>query len=147
MGVSRVRRCAMGIAAVWVVPCLCCSARRGLGGAVSLGLGVVWVAPCLRACSPWRAWRCGGRVACVPPRRGPGPGSGARTGGSRSAREGRAKQHRRCERETQREAITRSSAWLLMPSAAFLRSRALFLRDPFSSCRAPRGRHRRLSLL
>ena len=94
---------------------------------MSLGLlTVAWVAL-------WRGDLRLGRVVSVPPRRGPGPGSRARTGGSRSAREGRAKQHRRCERETQRDAIARRSAWLVGPSAAFLRSRALFPRDPFMS--------------
>ena len=57
-----------------------------------------------------------GRVACVPPCLGPGPRS-ASTGGSWSAREGRAKQHRRQEREIQRDVLTRSSAWLVTPYA------------------------------
>ena len=110
----------------------CCRAGR-VGGAVPWGSASR--ARRVGAAVPWRLLLV--RVAWVPPCLGPG----ARTGGSRSAREGRAKQHRRSEREIQRDIPTRSSAWLVTPSAAFLRSRALFFRHTSTSCREPRGRH------
>ena len=132
-GVSRGCRCAMGIAGgrvAWVALCHgdccwagrvgaavpwgfplchgdCCSACR-VGGAVPWGLllGGSRGCRCAMRIAAWRvAWvRIGvGRVAWVPPCLGPGPRSGASTGGSRSVREGRDKQHRRPERERSRE--------------------------------------------